>query len=57
VARVLARLAAVKGADGVIIMGISGFGDSGKSTLAAALADVITSPTVSTDEFATEAVM
>jgi uridine kinase len=54
---VLERLAAVEGAHGVVIVGISGFGGSGKSTLAAALADVLQAPTVSTDEFATKAVM
>jgi uridine kinase len=60
VARVLERLDAVAGAGGtggIVIVGISGFGGSGKSTLAAALADVLHSPTVSTDEFATEAVL
>jgi uridine kinase len=57
VARVLQRLAAVEATTGVVVVGISGFGGSGKSTLAAALADVLTAPTVSTDEFATEAVM
>ncbi len=57
VARVLERLAAVKEGDNVVIIGISGFGGSGKSTLAAALADVLNAPAVSTDEFATEAVL
>lgn len=47
----------MEGARGVVIVGISGFGGSGKSTLAGALADVLKAPTVSTDEFATEAVM
>jgi len=57
VGRVLERLAAVEGAGGVVIVGISGFGGSGKSTLAAALANVLKAPTVSTDEFTTEAVL
>ena len=57
VARVLERLAAVESDGGITVIGISGFGGSGKSTLAAALADVLTAPVVSTDEFATEAVM
>jgi uridine kinase len=47
----------VEGVHGIVVVGISGFGGSGKSTLAAALADVLKAPTVSTDEFATEAVM
>ena len=55
--RVLERLANTQGTNGIAVVGISGFGGSGKSTLAAALAKVLEAPTVSTDEFATEAVM
>jgi len=47
----------VEGANGPVVVGISGIGGSGKSTLAAALADALKAPTVSTDEFATEGVM
>jgi uridine kinase len=47
----------VQRANATAVVGISGFGGSGKSTLAAALADVLKAPSVSTDEFATEAVM
>ena len=53
----LERLPAVEGAGGIVIVGISGFGGSGKSTLAAALGEALAAPTVSTDEFATEAVL